>query len=153
MMLRQARRKNGSARPITLSKRQLQLAHRLDSGDMELNEWVQALEASRPRTRGECRGMGLRPCPFVSCRYHLYLDVNEANGSVKLNFPHLEPWELDVSCSLDVAEEGGLTLEEVGNRLNLTRERIRQFTDSAQRHLRSVASVHGLTPADARGLG
>jgi len=43
-----------------------------------------------------------------------------------LNFPDLEPWELEETCSLDVADRGGITLEEVGDILNLTRERVRQ---------------------------
>lgn len=79
----------------------------------------------RPRSRKEC-AHGLRPCPFVSCRYHLYLDVNEEKGSLKLNFPDLEVWELPETCALDVADRGGMTLEEVGEIMNLTRERIRQ---------------------------
>ncbi len=79
----------------------------------------------RPRTRKEC-AHGIRPCPFVSCRHHLYLDVNEEKGSLKLNFPDLEVWELPETCSLDVSDRGGMTLEEVGDIMNLTRERIRQ---------------------------
>ncbi len=67
-----------------------------------------------------------RPCPFVSCSHHLYLDVNPETGAIKLNFPHLEVWEMAETCSLDVADRGGITLEEVGAILNLTRERIRQ---------------------------
>ena len=67
-----------------------------------------------------------RPCPFVSCSHHLYLDVNPASGAIKLNFPHLEVWEMKETCALDVADRGGITLEEVGDILNLTRERIRQ---------------------------
>ena len=67
-----------------------------------------------------------RPCPFVSCAHHLYLDVNPDSGAIKLNFPHLEVWEMAETCSLDVADRGGITLEEVGAILNLTRERIRQ---------------------------
>ena len=67
-----------------------------------------------------------RPCPFVSCSHHLYLDVNPQTGAIKLNFPHLEVWEMAETCSLDVADRGGITLEEVGAILNLTRERIRQ---------------------------
>ena len=78
----------------------------------------------RPRTRGECAG-GERPCPFVSCKHHLYLDVNQETGSIKVNFPDLEVWEMKETCSLDVADRGGLTLEEVGEILNLTREAIR----------------------------
>ncbi len=80
----------------------------------------------RPRSREECRD-GLRPCPYVSCRYHLYLDVNPDTGSIKLNFPDLEVWEMPYTCALDVAEEGGVTLEKAGEILNLTRERIRQM--------------------------
>lgn len=79
----------------------------------------------RPRTRGDCVD-GERPCPFVGCRYNLFLDVTDA-GSIKLNFPDLEPWELGHSCSLDVADAGGLVLELVGVRMNLTRERVRQL--------------------------
>ena len=84
---------------------------------------------ARPRTRGECID-GARPCPFVGCRYNLFLDVTPS-GSIKLNYPTLEPWELAESCALDVADRGEHTLEAVGLLLNLTRERIRQVMSSA----------------------
>jgi len=80
----------------------------------------------RPQTRGECRCLE-RPCPFVGCKHHLYLDVSP-RGGIKFNFPDLEVWELEETCALDVAERpGGVTLEEVGTIMNLTRERIRQL--------------------------
>ena len=79
----------------------------------------------RPKTRADCRDMP-RPCPYVSCKHHLYLDINPRTGSIKLNFPDLEPWELAHTCALDVAEEGARTLEEIGEITNLTRERVRQ---------------------------
>ncbi len=79
----------------------------------------------RPVSRGECANVA-RPCPYVSCKYHLYIDVNTNTGSIKINFPDKEVWELENSCALDVAQQGGITLEEVGEILNLTRERIRQ---------------------------
>jgi hypothetical protein len=82
-------------------------------------------DIDRPLTRSECQSMP-RPCPFVSCAHHLYLDVNPSSGAIKLNFPHLEVWEMKETCALDVADRGGITLEEVGEILNLTRERIRQ---------------------------
>jgi hypothetical protein len=88
-------------------------------------ELVYPEEVQRPQTRAECQQME-RPCPFVSCEHHLYLDVNPDSGAIKLNFPHLEVWEMPETCSLDVADRGGITLEEVGAILNLTRERIRQ---------------------------
>jgi len=84
------------------------------------------IKDDRPTTRDECRGQA-RPCPYVGCKHHLYLDVNPRTGTITLNWPDLEPWELQHSCSLDIAEAGGITLEEVGERMNLTRERIRQI--------------------------
>jgi hypothetical protein len=83
------------------------------------------VDIPRPTTREECRGEQ-RPCPWVACKHHLYLDINPETGSIKINFPDLEPWELQHTCALDVAERGGITLEEVGEIMNLTRERIRQ---------------------------
>jgi hypothetical protein len=80
----------------------------------------------RPRTRAECRDMP-RPCPYVSCKHHLYLDINPHTGSIKINFPDLEPWELAHTCALDLADEGARTLEEIGEITNLTRERVRQL--------------------------
>src|SRR5688572_696068 len=47
------------------------------------------VDVLRPATRGECKEEA-RPCPWVSCKYHLYLDVNPETGSIKLNFPDLE---------------------------------------------------------------
>ncbi|HEY0710744.1 MAG TPA: sigma factor-like helix-turn-helix DNA-binding protein [Polyangia bacterium] len=82
-------------------------------------------DVEKPEMREHCQGMP-RPCPFVSCTHHLYLDVNPESGAIKVNFPHLEVWEMKETCALDVADRGGITLEEVGEILNLTRERIRQ---------------------------
>lgn len=84
------------------------------------------LNVVRPQTRGECVN-GIRPCPYVSCEHHLYLDVNRETGALKYNFPSLEVWEMRESCVLDVADRGGITLEEVGVAMGLTRERVRQI--------------------------
>lgn len=62
----------------------------------------------------------------MSCKHSLYLDINPETGSIKLNFPDVEPWELVESCALDAAERGGLVLEDVAVLMNLTRERVRQ---------------------------
>ncbi|MGE0402989.1 MAG: sigma factor-like helix-turn-helix DNA-binding protein [Kofleriaceae bacterium] len=83
------------------------------------------VDIPRPTSRAECKEE-MRPCPWVACKHHLYLDINPETGSIKINFPDLEPWELKHTCALDVAERGGITLEEVGEIMNLTRERIRQ---------------------------
>lgn len=87
-------------------------------------------EVARPVTRGDCQG-GQRPCPFVSCKWHLYVDVHQVRGSLKVNFPDLEVWELQDSCALDVADRGGMILEDVGAMINLTRERVRQVETDA----------------------
>lgn len=84
------------------------------------------LAAARPRTRGDCKD-AQRPCPWVGCKHHLYLEVNPETGSIKFNFPELEPMDLAESCALDRAELGSITLEEVGLITNLTRERVRQL--------------------------
>jgi hypothetical protein len=83
------------------------------------------VDIPRPNSREACL-QEQRPCPWVACKHHLYLDVNPETGSIKINFPDLEPWELNETCALDVADRGGITLEEVGEIMNLTRERIRQ---------------------------
>ena len=94
-------------------------------------------EANRvlPLTRGDCR-FGPRPCPFVSCKHHLCLDVSPKTGSIKLNFPDLEAWEMRDSCVLDVADRGESTLEDVGELINVTREAVRQIEAKALGKLR-----------------
>jgi len=100
-----------------------------------------------------------RPCPYVSCKHHLYVDVNDRTGGLKVSFPHygveemsslsvetlaslgeaeraaiLErhgPGALQPSCALDVADHRDSTLEEVGKFMGVTRERIRQIESVA----------------------
>src|SRR5437870_6077182 len=81
--------------------------------DPELQALMAELDATRPTVRGDCVE-GERPCPYVSCKYNLYVDVNPRTGSVKMNFPDKELWELAETCALDVADRAGITLEEVG---------------------------------------
>lgn len=116
-------------RSKTMSRKEMarDLRRRRLSGevDPEEKELLEHIESVRPKTRADCVN-GPRPCLFVSCKHNLYLDVNPETGSIKLNFPDKEIWELEYTCALDVAEKGGITLEEVGAIMNLTRERIRQ---------------------------
>lgn len=100
----------------------------------------------RPQTRADCENVP-RPCPFVSCRHHVYLDVSARTGGLKLNFPDLEPDELEDSCSLDVAEQDGVTLERVGEVMNLTRERVRQIEATAIAKYKAIAETYLLRGA------
>lgn len=110
---------------LTVARRELKEEVRLNNGEL-------APDVERPRVRGDCEG-GDRPCPFVGCRYHTYLDINRQNGSIVFNHPGKQPEDISpaTSCALDVAARGGTRLEEVGVVLNVTRERIRQIEQKA----------------------
>lgn len=88
-------------------------------------------DPKRPKVRGDCEG-GSRPCPFVGCRHHTFLDVGHS-GSLKFNHGARQPEDVpaEASCSLDVADRGGVTLEQVGGVMNFTRERTRQLETAA----------------------
>ena len=91
----------------------------------------------RPRMRGDC-ARGARPCPWVSCRHHLYLDYYPRYGKIRLNFPELEVWEMRETCALDVADRGFKQLQAVGDVLGITRERVRQIECAAIEKLRKI---------------
>ena len=114
--------------------------------DPELQALMAELDATRPKVRGDC-AEGQRPCPYVSCKYNLYVDVNPRTGSVKMNFPDKELWELNETCALDVADRQGITLEEVGVIMNLTRERVRQLEMRGLSKLRVIADDEPRTQA------
>jgi len=91
-------------------------------------------EADRPKTLGDCLPGGCneaRPCPWVSCKWSLVLDVSTRTGSIKHNFPDFEVWQMPDTCALDIADRGGMTLEEMGDTLGKTREGIRQIEVNA----------------------
>ena len=56
----------------------------------------------------------------------------------------VDPLELEETCTLDLATRGGMTLEQVASRLNLTRERVRQNELEALEKLRKS----GLPPEE-----
>src|SRR5262245_9335478 len=84
---RRSRRKRAvRARTISvkrMTKRELELGRLL----------YPEMAVDKPKTRADCVN-GERPCPFVSCKHHLYLDVSAKTGAIKLNFPDLEVWEM-----------------------------------------------------------
>lgn len=104
------------------------------------------LDVPRPATRADCiQGVNeLRPCPFVSCKYHLFLDVSPRSGAIKVNFPHLEVHEMGETCTLDVADRGGAVREEIAPHMNLTRERVRQLETRGVAKLKALAELSRL---------
>ena len=78
-----------------------------------------------PKTRGDCLPGGLneaRPCGWITCKWFL---------------PRLLP-DAKFTCALDVADLGGVTLEEVGDLMGITRERIRQIEEKALRKIKMI---------------
>ena len=133
---RSRRKREVRARTISvkrMTKRELELGRML----------YPEVDVDRPVTRTDCAN-GARPCPFVSCKHHLYLDVSARTGAIKLNFPDLEVWEMNETCALDVADRGGTTLEEVGAIMNLTRERIRQVEVKGLAKLQALKDMSAL---------
>lgn len=103
------------------------------------------LEAERPRTRGDCAG-GPRPCPWVSCRHHLYLNVDPTTGALQVANVDVPVWEMRESCALDVADEGGHDLYAIADATNVTRERVRQVEVPALLRLKRASDEHELQP-------
>ncbi len=134
---RRSRRKRAvRARTISvkrMTKRELELGRLL----------YPEVDYEKPRTRSEC-AEGARPCPYVSCKHHLFLDVSARTGAIKLNFPDLEVWDMKETCALDVADRGGTTLEDVGAIMNLTRERIRQVEVKGLAKLEALREMESL---------
>ena len=114
----------------------------------EINESV-----DRPRTSRECdeefddeqgRGLGTpgNPCPFLTCRYNLLVDVNEKTGAYSINakytfddeqdpIPDVELPKAAHTCSRKAAEDGPMRLVAIAKTINVTRERVRQLVEGA----------------------
>jgi hypothetical protein len=170
-----ARKCSPFARARTLNLRKLGRRRQQEARTEDLFDVP--LAALRPRTREDClTGTNAeRPCPWVGCRYHLALSVDEETGNIKETFPHLEILSnpegaglrvlegLIGTCTLDICDrlDGGLggiggllalnmtarsgkpigqsyglTIEETGQKLNLSVERARQLASLALQEMR-----------------
>ena len=96
-------------------------------------------QVDRPKLRSDCLSGGpnmFRPCPWLTCKYHLGVDVSDV-GSLSV----LQGWDDGrMSCALDAAAEDGMTLEDVGALIGVSRERIRQIE---QRSAALIKKEHG----------
>lgn len=134
-------------------RRSMFATKRLSPGEVEIGRLLLPVVEERPRTRGECESAP-RPCPWVGCRHHLLTEVNPSTGTLTLT--HLpqegEDWadvleRMPLTCALDGASsEEGMTLDEVGAALDLTKERIRQVEDKVTLALRKLAPAEGELP-------
>ena len=84
----------------------------------------------RPKTRGDCKH-GVRPCPWVSCRHHLHLDVSAGGGAITERFDIDSDAEPKETCSLDVADRGEHTLEQIAEYMGIRRQGAHQLEQSA----------------------
>ena len=122
-------------RPKTMGQRELKrlvAAERAAAGEVVDRK---PIHDARPRQWSECAHL-TGPCPWVGCRHHLYLELNDESGSMRILKPGLEPDEIGETCSLRVAEAGQHRLQEVGDLMNITRERVRQIESRALTRLR-----------------
>lgn len=104
---------------------------RLTKADEAIGRFLYPERFGRPRTRADCADVP-RPCPFVGCRFNLYLDLNLV-GNIRYNY-NCEPWEMAHSCVLDLADEMPRDLKRIGELLGLSRERVRQIEHQAMEH-------------------
>ena len=107
-------------------------------------------ENRRPRTREGCKEIA-RPCTCVSCKFNTFLEVKDT-GSLSLTFGAIEPDQMDptTSCVLDIIDQNpeGMTLEEIGDVLHITREGIRQIEERTLTRLRDELEKEGIEFAD-----
>lgn len=78
-----------------------------------------------------------RPCHLANCRYHMAHEwviwaLRAGRGEPEI----IERILRDPSCALDLAKSGPLTLQEVGDLLGVSRERVRQIEAGAIERLR-----------------
>lgn len=113
--------------------------------EAEIDDETASMIARRPRKRSECEPGGwneARPCPFVGCKHHTYLDVNAETGTMRTSGPleDLLSGKTLWSCSLDVPP-GGVVLDEIGQVFGVSRERIRQIETDAMDTVRRVTDM------------
>ncbi len=134
-------------------------------------ELADAYRAPRPRTRAECID-GPRPCPWVSCRHHLALDVHEVEGTrdrpptLRLNGRSVAGLRqgasaavvamfveatlerlasMRASCALDVADQGRQKVRVVAEHLGVTRKRLVAEVALARPRMRQALEAVSIT--------
>lgn len=83
----------------------------------------------RPKRRQDCKN-GIRPCPFITCKYNLLLD--------RYSYDQLENddslWDDGKpSCVLDEADKGGLTFKTISYNLRMNLDSVRKLAAESVR--------------------
>ena len=143
---------SGRTRKVTISVARLS-ARAIAAGAVVYPVHKHALGEGRPRTYDECCAVGLGtrvPCPFVSCKHHLYLEVNQRSGSIALHRPDVEVVDMEHTCDRAVTDEGGAQLDRIAVAMGLTRERVRQLEERALRKIQRA--INARSPEAARDV-
>lgn len=109
---------------------------------------------SLPMTRGECED-GIRPCPYVSCAYHLLWIGDDVHREVDEIYERVVVGDngdgllralaaLPETCALDVADQGEHTYDDVATHFGVTRARVQQIAIEATRRVRYSAEKRKL---------
>lgn len=91
----------------------------------------------RPRTRAECpepSADGWRRCPWISCRYHLWRDVDAAR--IERGEPRIAPEDMRAPCALDHADKGPTPRTALCKIFGLSTEQIRGVERKAYKKIR-----------------
>lgn len=86
-------------------------------------------------TNGKCMAKA-EPCMVEHCRHHIYSNMKSEQ--------YVASTKPVVRCALKIANCGGMTLEEVGKIMGLTRERVRQIERKALEHLKQKGMIKQL---------
>jgi len=142
-------------------KRQAQKAKTLKGGNPDQEELplpTRKPGRSLPMTRGECANEQ-RPCPYVSCRHHLYSNETPLTGDLSLTYPELNdireeffpgvpPEKMPKTCSLDQAARGGLKSKTVAKLMNVSTTTIENIEAVALRKFKNALRRLGINPDD-----
>lgn len=100
----------------------------------------------KPTYRNSCLSFP-RPCCFITCSFHMLWAFH--SHELKNLFTHSDDdivnhlFSLKATCVLDIADKGGVTLEEIAIVLDVSRERIRQIIDGSQSN-RTIGAIDKL---------
>jgi len=86
----------------------------------------------RPKKRSQCVN-GVRPCPWVGCRHHIIWAVNKID---RLSNDQIieKISQMPETCTLDVADKGGLTVRELAAALGVSRSWVYQLINGGNTH-------------------